>query len=399
MNSGYGILPDDSDSSFSTPSSPAEDFYNTLEPLPSSISISGSINFPLPANPLPLPIDPEDLAPLSIDTRNSATIADSMEGVFGVGAGLQLSKRKEVAWPQWNGKTETFDFYAFRMSVKLDGNAVLLGENRKLICMSMIDTLPENRQMRISHWFQEGGPNKDWDPVRFLAHFTEQFEDKQAQESAMEELTRMRQGTHQYFADYLQDFEYKLAQCQGMNWPSRVKIMNLNTGINAVLKDRLVTVTLSKENYNDWVLTVKIIAERLENLPSYRPKGATKTKTWFLNHPGTKTTYYQQPEHSVDADGDTSMGGINGIAAAVANLTTMLQASQSLGSKKPAAKWKDKATYQKCWDKNLCMRCEKKGHSSYDCPRFGPAKKPAKVLSTRVSREDSDSESYETGKE
>lgn len=400
---GYGLLTD-SDSTTSAPSD--ESLYFSDQEVP----FVTEPELPFPPFPhsadIPFPSS-ESLPPLpgnSVETLRPSRMAnvqgDGVTGEFGTTGGLVTStvfKRKEVAWPEWDGTVETFAFYTFQLAVKLEGDAALLGTNPKLICLSMIGTLPSKKRIRVSQWFQKGGPNRDWNTTDFLRHFEEQFEDKQARQSAAEELSRMRQGIHQLFTDYLQDFEYKLAQCGGMDWPGSAKTVYLNTGINQTLKAALVTKTLPDNDYDKWVLKVKTVAGRVENLATYKPKGAAKTKTWFVNQAGAKVvTQQHHTSHEVDADGDTPMGGINAIVAAV---VAQLSTGKTDSGQKPAAVWKDRVTFQNCINKKLCVRCEKKGHPGHKCPTFGPAKKPAYLASAAVDEEEPDESEDESGKD
>ena len=80
----------------------------------------------------------------------------------------------------------------------------------------------------------------------------------------------MRIGSDQYFVDFLQNFEYKLAQYNGLAWPDNAKIIRLNSAINAKLADALITVDLPDDNYMNWVQKVKRISEQLKAKEGYR---------------------------------------------------------------------------------------------------------------------------------
>jgi hypothetical protein len=59
----------------------------------------------------------------------------------------------------------------------------------------------------------------------------------------------MRMGDFQKFDNLLDDFEFKLALCEGAEWPDRNRILRLNVIINAKLLNALVTVNLFNDDY------------------------------------------------------------------------------------------------------------------------------------------------------
>jgi hypothetical protein len=75
------------------------------------------------------------------------------------------------------------------------------------------------------------------------------FENKEAVQTAGNELQRMRINDFQKFDSLLNDFEFKLALYEGTEWPDRNQILRLNAIINAKLSDALVTVDLSDNDY------------------------------------------------------------------------------------------------------------------------------------------------------
>ncbi|CAD6498911.1 BgTH12-04567 [Blumeria graminis f. sp. triticale] len=130
----------------------------------------------------------------------------------------------------------------------------------------------------------------------------------------------MQMGANQYFVDYLQDFELKLSQCSGTGWLDFNKITYLNTGINATLRFLLLNKTMSDNNHEKWVSKVKNFAGRLENTPEYRPKSCSGKKTWYIPQNGNNSqpTFGKVQSNyqlSLDANGDTNMGGISSLPA------------------------------------------------------------------------------------
>lgn len=115
---------------------------------------------------------------------------------------------------------------------------------------------------------------------------------------------------------------------------------------------------------------------------------------------------------ALDYEGDTPMGGINAIVAAVIQALNTNKSGNDRKSKRgkslPNAKWKSSETVRRCREQGLCIRCEKAGHKFWDCPTYSGAKPPnTQVLATgttpvasRVTEVESDEgEGEESGNE
>lgn len=222
----------------------------------------------------------------------------------------------------------------------------------------MINIIPRDKRNRVAIWFSNGGPNNDWNYLLFIEHFNDNFEDKTATRTAGEKLSRMRQGEHQTFSAYLNDFEYMLAQAKGLNWDGRLKVNLLSGELNDRLTDRLISVNLSDDDYTLYVKQVHVLAERQESRENFYPKNGTrKTKTWFITRSATipqiidpdhqipEVTQRQVTAPQLDADGGILMSGING--ASIATLTAIVNAVNSQNknnmkgkNKKPPAQWR-----------------------------------------------------------
>ena len=305
-----------------------------------------------------------------------------------------VAKPEKIPWPKWNGSAEDFNGYLFRLQGKVEEDLPRLGSSRA-ICLSMVDTLPEDKRSRVMYFFERQPYNPSWRGL--LEHFRDTFEDKQARQAAGEDLACMRQGEAQLFTDFLQDFEYKLAQCQGLGWSDSSKIIHINAAINTSLRTRLVSVyDLPEDDYNEWVRIVKLVAGRLESLPGYRSPGSTRTKTWYARGRTAGARVETNTNPRLDHDGDTIMTGINGlqalIAAEVAKVvrtntapTVPMNSATTLGPAKPRAKWVDDAEIQRRRIAGRCFRCNQAGHGSQTCPYFRPPVRPRPAVNTMSS--------------
>ncbi|KAI1001981.1 hypothetical protein K3495_g6220 [Podosphaera aphanis] len=86
-------------------------------------------------------------------------------------------QKQASKWPTWDGNYSSYSAHIFSLRVKIEEDSLLLGSNR-LICFNIFNSIPIERQPRISHWYQTGGPNGSHDRQAFLAFITEQYEDK-----------------------------------------------------------------------------------------------------------------------------------------------------------------------------------------------------------------------------
>jgi hypothetical protein len=90
---------------------------------------------------------------------------------------------------------------------------------------------------------------KNWNINEFLLYLKDKFENKEAVQTAGNELQRMRMDDFQKFDSLLNDFEFKLALYKGAEWPDRNRILRLNAIINAKLLNALITVNLPDNDY------------------------------------------------------------------------------------------------------------------------------------------------------
>ncbi|KAI0993380.1 hypothetical protein K3495_g14804 [Podosphaera aphanis] len=262
--------------------------------------------------------------------------------------------------------------------------------------MDMVNSLPSDKRARVAGWFDERRSTNRFKWRDLLQHFRDEFEDQQAKLTAGEELLRIEQGAHQYFCDFLRDFEYKVAVSGGSTvWTSGSKVNMLNAAVNKKLRRALVPVKLPPTlNYQAFVAELKEVAGKLEALSDYRPKGSTQTGT-KLGAPKGGNSLFVASNPQTDEEGDTIMGGTNALVATIASMIQQqleggissmgLARGKSNGGhreagRKPQAPWRSRNEFRKLVEKGVCVRCTRPGHLGRDCPTFRAARRPGAEL-------------------
>lgn len=253
-----------------------------------------------------------------------------------------------------------------------------------VICLDMIETLPEAKQARAAEWFQEIERIGVFDWRKLASFFRKQFEDKQARQAAAALLNRMEQGYHQFFDDFLKDFDYRVALSGGSEAHTSLgKTHRLKDSLNPRLRRALIGVKLPPpEDYSAWVEEVREVAAELEGLADYRPKGASQTNT-VLGPPKSGSAQLDsrapaisnESEPKLDSERDIVMGGTNALLAALRDLKENGIAPHK-ATKKPRAPWRSKEEFKKLVDEGKCTRCTKKGHIGRFCHSHLPAHRP-----------------------
>ena len=285
---------------------------------------------------------------------------------------------KEIMLPKWDGKKETYATFKFKLELKIEVLGPWLGSN-KLICLGILECLPENKQNRVSSWLMRQGNTGMYDWREFLAFIHKQFDNRQAGLEAGVALTRMRQGDHQYFEDFLQDFEYKLSLCEGDSFGSAAKLILLHAAINDQTRDALIgnDITLAM-GYEAYIDKVRLIASQIQARHKYRPKGTILQPKTVLVVGNTPQNQLVQPfeDHQIDGNGDTKMTGINAMAASSTNKALTSNGVERI---KPPAPWRSQTEFKNLVKRGCCVRCAKVGHGGRRCPTYSPAIRPDKV--------------------
>ncbi|KAI1006255.1 hypothetical protein K3495_g1972 [Podosphaera aphanis] len=176
--------------------------------------------------------------------------------------------------------------------------------------------------------------------------------------TAAEELLRIEQGAHQYFGDFLKDFEYKVAQ-SGRNsvWTATSRVNMLNSALNKKLRKALIAVKLPPARYyQEFVTELKEVAGKLEAFSDYRPKGSTQAIT-KLGSPKSGNSLFVITAPQADEEDDIIMGGTNALVTSISHLAqsrleeklSVLDKSKDKkrdngmgGTRKPQASWRSK---------------------------------------------------------
>ncbi|KAI0997915.1 hypothetical protein K3495_g10273 [Podosphaera aphanis] len=338
------------------------------------------------------PLELRELLQMLEERRNQAAAPDRIYPL--------RQARRDASLPKWSGQLIDLPFFFGRLETRIEIDFAPYIDDRS-ICLDMIETLPDNLKSRVSTWFESRRVSGRFDWKEFIEHFRSIFADRQASQTASEILNQMEQGENQYFADSLQDFEYRLAQSGGDEaYTPLGKTQQLKASINGKLRRALIGLKLpDARKFSEWVTEVKEVALELESLVDYRPRGVTQTTT-RLGAPKSGVapirTQVQQNQLGIDADGDVRMGGTNAILAALQQLNTQRntpRSSQGQGQgppnhqepstgrdedsgNLPRAPWRTREELKRLMEAGLCVRCARGGHIARPCTVFRRAKKP-----------------------
>ena len=78
-----------------------------------------------------------------------------------INGSVEPNKKKANNWPSWDGTPLTFRSYLVRLRAKIEEDRHLLGSDRA-VCLGILDSVPDDKQNRVSHWFETGGVLGDY---------------------------------------------------------------------------------------------------------------------------------------------------------------------------------------------------------------------------------------------
>lgn len=168
--------------------------------------------------------------------------------------------------------------------------------------------------------------------------------------------------------------------------------------ISEKLLDKIDSLKMPKENYHAWVEDVAKVASNIEMRDNFFQKGEYQitqftTQNKIPQHEAAQLqpnpAYKALPLTSAsgkDHEGDTAMSGmkvdLNELAAIITSLNSKSNGKQNGGKNsdsKPSAPWRSEEEFNALQERNVCLRCEKPGHISRFCRKFGPPKRPVGI--------------------
>jgi hypothetical protein len=248
------------------------------------------------------------------------------------------------------------------------------------------------------------------------------FENKEAVQTAGNELQRMRMNDFQKFDSLLNDFEFKLALCKEAEWPDQNRIFRLNAIINAKLLNALITIDFPNNDYQLWITRTRKIAARLDARSGYVT--SRNVTTWFIkkegfnaffSRPQTARSSPEQPNTpTTGSDGDIQITKVNN--AMVNFFTTLVnqldskrqsplnreknKSSRSFGKTgktKARARWILTSEASELIENGAALIAKKKGHIARECPEYQPASRSAGINYITASEPVSDNKKSKSG--
>lgn len=225
-------------------------------------------------------------------------------------------------------------------------------------------------------YFEQGVTDGTQTAEQFLDYLNKRYGDPNATARALDRLRELRQKPSETFASFLPKFEKELADSGGASWNDAVQINYLNGALNDKLADRLISVPSLPKDFNGFTELLLTISSRLDSQWSQ----ARQTERYREDR-RPKEKRVSWPEPTTDAmDWEK----------------TKLSSTNS----SRRAKWATEEELDKRRRRRACLRCGYEGHFIGQCS-LRAAVPPTQVsrTHTRASREDSDEDSEEPGKE
>ena len=126
--------------------------------------------------------DKRELLAIPQERRNFRTTsnADPQINPSQINPAIQMAKS---ALPKCSGQAEDFRFYIRRLEARIQREWAPYVDPCS-ICLDMIDTLLDEKKLRVTEWFEESSQKNSFSWESFVEHFRRQFDDKEALQAA-----------------------------------------------------------------------------------------------------------------------------------------------------------------------------------------------------------------------
>lgn len=259
--------------------------------------------------------------------------------------------------PKFSGNRSDYATWSQQMrdKIRIDGPLIDDCEQVWYLINSCLATKPQHT---VATFYASGGPGGRRDPADFMTYLDRNYKDRNIQKQAAASLQKLMQGDNVAFSTFLPVFEQRISEAGGANWDDSVKITFLEGALNSQLRRSLVTVDLPT-NFFEWLHRVQEIAWKVENLEArtHRPRHGHTAQ-----HPGKKR----------DAEGDTTMTGINRVQGAPKN-------AQDRAARPPRPN-----------RRHRCYVCASQDHLARDCPDRHAESRVAAIKPPARSKEAAD---------
>ncbi|KAL8365411.1 hypothetical protein RB595_004287 [Gaeumannomyces hyphopodioides] len=243
----------------------------------------------------------------------------------------------------------------------------------------------------MEKFFEKGGDDKSFDPVKFLERLRKTFGTRQNTDHAQSQLRTLRQDKGQTFGEYYPMFENVITRAGGGEWADAAKLIFLKGSLSLSFADAISVITLPT-SYRAHIAQLHILAvnwKRTQQFLALRKKRTKKRRGQEggkaqnlprLNPspgPAAPAAVPTSSAPQVDSDGDIIIkseqisgrgkGGPRG-----GRRNRRANRGQGAGRR---AHWVSQKERNKRHQEGRCLKCGASGHYQSDCP-YKPAARP-----------------------
>lgn len=281
----------------------------------------------------------------SISESTSSTTMDSNMGADPLPrvrtvetTGRAKEQRVYDKWQTWKAEDGEYEEVSLTWIMVYEDENINKGSDKTVIRGIYAGMSPQ-RQERVSAWIEQCRNTNTWSFEDWIKHTDACFLDKDARQKAKEHVFTVRQGEAQTLASFRHVFERHCSRAKDLAPTGASKVHTFKAALNAILRQALaVQIGLSETNYEDFTEKAQILANQQEALDTFTRSRGSKVEYYANNtltqrgppltqRPTSSHTEYQLPADSVDAQGDTIMGGLNTVQ--VAQIAALVAAFKS----------------------------------------------------------------------